>query len=85
MRAHPYVRSALIGVILGILVGVAFYVILRVFGEHANRYLLVAIVVLTIPGYVMLSELLASDELDKADWQEEQQHISDESRTPPRA
>jgi hypothetical protein len=82
MRRHPYVRTALIGVIVGIVVGAAFYGILRAFGTHANRYLLVAIVVAFIPGSVMLSELLEADELDKEDLHEEQQPSGEESRVP---
>jgi lipopolysaccharide export LptBFGC system permease protein LptF len=80
MRRHPYVRTALIGLVVGIVAGSAFYLILRAFGTHASRYLLVAIVVAFIPGSVMLSELLEADELDKGDWQEEQEQSSGASR-----
>jgi uncharacterized membrane protein len=82
MRRHPYVRTALIGLIVGIGVGVAFYLILRAFGTHASWYLLVAIVAAFIPGSVMLSELLEADELEKADWQGEHEQAGDESRMP---
>jgi multisubunit Na+/H+ antiporter MnhE subunit len=82
MTRHPYVRTALIGLIVGIVVGAVFYGILRAFGTHANRYLLVAIVVAFIPGSVMLAELLEADELDKEDWQEETEQSGEESRVP---
>jgi hypothetical protein len=83
MKMHPYLRSALIGLAVGVVAGVAFYAVLRLTGTHVNRYLLVAIVVACIPGSVMLSELLEADELDKEDWQEEQQRTTEESRPPP--
>lgn len=82
MTRHPYVRTALIGLIVGIVVGAVFYGILRAFGTHANRYLLVAIVVAFMPGSVMLAELLEADELDKEDWQEETEQSGEESRVP---
>jgi hypothetical protein len=82
MRRHPYARTALVGLIVGIGVGVAFYLILRAFGTHASWYLLVAIVAAFIPGSVMLSELLESDELEKREWQDEHEQAGDESRVP---
>ncbi|MDX6580224.1 MAG: hypothetical protein QOJ47_1773 [Gaiellales bacterium] len=82
MTRHPYVRTAFIGLLVGIVVGAAFYGILRAFGTHTNRYLLVAIVVAFIPGSVMLAELLEADELDKEDWHEETEQSGEESRVP---
>jgi hypothetical protein len=70
MRNHPYVRTAFAGLVVGVAVGAAFYGVLRLFGTHANTYLLVAIVVAFIPGSVMLSELIESDQLEKAEDQE---------------
>jgi hypothetical protein len=85
MKMHPYLRSGLIGLAVGVVVGIAFYAVLRATGTHVNRYLLVAIVAACIPGSVMLSELLEADELDKDDWREEQLPATEESRTPPSA
>ena len=84
MKTHPYVRSALIGLAVGVVAGVIFYTVLRLTGTHVNRYLLVAVVVAFIPGYVMLSEIVESVELDDADWKREQSGGSNGSRTPPR-
>ena len=61
MRLHPLLWSALIGIAVGIVVGIAFYVALRLFGYHLNPYLLVAFVVICIPGYVTLSFMLEGD------------------------
>jgi hypothetical protein len=83
MKMHPYLRSALIGVAVGVVAGVAFYTVLTLNGTHVNTYLLVAIVVACIPGSVMLSEVMKSAELDEEDWEAEQQGASEESRTPP--
>jgi hypothetical protein len=81
MRTHPYVRTAFIGLVVGIVVGLVFYLVLRAFGTDANGYLLAAIVIFCIPGAIMLSELLESDELDKTDWPEEQEQYAEGSRT----
>jgi hypothetical protein len=85
MRMHPYARAALIGLVLGVIVGAAFYGILRAFGTTANRYLLVAIVIFFIPGSVMLSMLIEGTELDEKDWEAEEARIEEGRRaTPPR-
>ncbi|MCU1348257.1 MAG: hypothetical protein JWO56_1287, partial [Acidobacteria bacterium] len=42
MRAHPLLRSALIGAVVGIVVGLVFYGILWAFGTDRNPYLLAA-------------------------------------------
>jgi hypothetical protein len=83
MRTHPVLRSSIFGLVLGIVVGVAFYAGLRLFGYDVNRYLLVAIVVFCIPGYVLLSMLLEEDELDDLDWHAERDRYAEEARKPP--
>jgi high-affinity Fe2+/Pb2+ permease len=80
---HPYARAALIGLVVGIVVGVAFYAILRAFGTTANRYLLVAIVIFFIPGGVMLSILIEGTELDEDDWKAEQAKLEERQRSVP--
>jgi hypothetical protein len=71
VRSHPWLLSALRGLVVGIVAGVAFYVILRATGTHVNRYLLVAVVCAFIPGSIMLSELLEADELEALDWEDD--------------
>jgi hypothetical protein len=85
MRTHPYLRTAFIGLAVGVLVGAAFYLVLRAFGTHASRYLLVAVVLAFIPGAVMLSELIESDELEKEEWPAEEQQPGGDPRNPPDA
>lgn len=83
MRHHPYVRSALIGLVVGIVAGAAVYGVLRLFGTHANRYLLGAIVVFCVPGSVMLSEIVKNEEFDEVAWEEEQARLEAQQRPVP--
>ena len=48
-----------------------------------NRYLLAGIVLACIPGYVMLSEVVTSVELERDDLPEEFPATSEEPGTPP--
>jgi hypothetical protein len=69
MRMHPYRRSALIGIAIGLLIGSAFYAVMRMTGHHANGYLLVAIVGFCIPGSVLISMTTESAAVDGRDWE----------------
>jgi hypothetical protein len=73
LSTHPYARSALIGLVVGIVAGAVFYTVLRLTGTHVNRYLLVAIIVACIPGSIMLSEIFESDEIEAQEMREERQ------------
>jgi hypothetical protein len=84
MRAHPLARSALIGAAIGVVVGVAFYLILRAFGTHSSPYLFAAIVLFFIPGNVLFSMMFHEEELDEADWKaEEAEYAEQHPRHPP--
>jgi hypothetical protein len=69
MTMHPYRRSALIGVVIGLVFGSVFYAVMRLTGHHANDYLLVAIVILSIPGSVVISMTTESAVVDGRDWE----------------
>ena len=71
MRAHPYARVMLIGVGVGIVAGIAFYGVLRLFGYTPSPYLLVGVVVACIPGTVMLSVIMEGSEIDQEEWRED--------------
>jgi hypothetical protein len=66
---HPYRRSALVGVSIGLIVGSAFYAVLRLTGHHANGYLLVAIMAFCIPGSILISMTTESAAVDGRDWE----------------
>jgi hypothetical protein len=84
MSTHPYARSALIGLVVGIVAGAIFYTVLRLTGTHVNRYLLVAIIVACIPGSIMLSEIFESDEIEAQEMREERQQLGEQGgSTPP--
>lgn len=68
MTMHPYRRSALIGVAIGLVFGSVFYAVMRLTGHHANGYLLVAIVGFSIPGAVLISMTTESAAVDGRDW-----------------
>jgi hypothetical protein len=85
LSRHPYARSALIGLVVGVIAGALFYTVLRLTGTHVNRYLLVAITVACIPGSIMLSEIFEGDKLEEEAMREEGQEFGEPSRTPPRS
>jgi hypothetical protein len=70
MRMHPYRRSALIGLSIGLVFGSVFYAAMRLTGHHANGYLLVAIVGFCIPGSVLISMTTESAAVDGRDWRQ---------------
>jgi NhaP-type Na+/H+ or K+/H+ antiporter len=80
MRAHPLARSALIGATLGVVVGAAFYLILRAFGTDSSPYLFVAIVLFFIPGYTLFSMQFHEEEVEEAEWKAEE---AEQHRTHP--
>jgi hypothetical protein len=69
MRMHPYRRSALFGLVIGLIFGSVFYAVMRLTGHHANGYLLVAIVGLSIPGSILISMTTESAAVDGRDWE----------------
>jgi hypothetical protein len=69
MTVHPYRRAALIGLVIGVVFGTVFYTVMRLTGHHANGYLLVAIVILSIPGSVLISMTTESAVVDGRDWE----------------
>lgn len=70
MTLHPYRRSALFGVLIGVIFGSVFYAAMRVTGHHANGYLLVAIVAFSIPGSILISMTTESAAVDGRDWEQ---------------
>jgi hypothetical protein len=66
-RPHPYLRAALIGLLVGVLAGAVAYAVFRQFGTPANFYLLGAIVLACIPGSITLSLILEGDALEAGD------------------
>jgi F0F1-type ATP synthase assembly protein I len=82
MRRHPYLRRTLYGLCVGVVVGAAFYLILRAFGTSSNWFLAVAIVVAFIPGSIMFLLTEEGEELDDAEWHEEERQFAERGPTP---